>query len=336
MTPTLECIETIQGHNDRVWDVKWSPNGMLLASCGTDKTIRIWGKEGNKWVCKSILQDGHQRTIRKLGWSPCGNMLASASFDATVCVWDKRSGEFESSATLEGHENEAKAAVWSQSGTYLATCSRDKSVWIWSVDEDGDFECAGVLSVHSQDVKDISWHPFEDLVASASYDNTVKLFKEDDGDWISFATLTGHSSTVWSVAWSKDGSRLVTGSDDKTIKIWRRFDPGNMEGVHTSGEDPTWKCVCTLSGYHSRPIYAVSWCHNTEMIAAASGDDSVSIFQEDLSAGDRAEPVFNLICRVRHAHEQDVNAVTWNPSVAGLLATCSDDGTIKIWKMTGE
>ena len=77
-------------------------------------------------------------------------------------------------------------------------------------------------------------------------------------------------------------------------------------------------------------------CHNTEMIAAASGDDSVSIFQEDLSAGDRAEPVFNLICRVRHAHEQDVNAVTWNPSVAGLLATCSDDGTIKIWKMTGE
>ena len=43
----MECVETIKGHNDRVWDVKWNPTGTLLASCGTDKSIRIWGKEGS-------------------------------------------------------------------------------------------------------------------------------------------------------------------------------------------------------------------------------------------------------------------------------------------------
>lgn len=31
-------------------------------------------------------------------------------------------------------------------------------------------------------------------------------------------------------------------------------------GVACSGTDPTWKCVCNLSGYHSRTIYDVAWC----------------------------------------------------------------------------
>ena len=47
MTPILECLEVLEGHSDKVWDVKWNPTGTLLASCSTDKTIRIWGKEGN-------------------------------------------------------------------------------------------------------------------------------------------------------------------------------------------------------------------------------------------------------------------------------------------------
>jgi len=68
------------------------------------------------------------------------------------------------------------------------------------------------------------------ILASSSYDNTIKMFKEDEDEWINVATLTGHSSTVWSCDWSRDGMRLVSGSDDKTIRIWKRFDPGNVEG----------------------------------------------------------------------------------------------------------
>lgn len=30
-------------------------------------------------------------------------------------------------------------------------------------------------------------------------------------------------------------------------------------GIPTVGNDPTWKCVCTLSGYHDREIYDISW-----------------------------------------------------------------------------
>jgi len=68
------------------------------------------------------------------------------------------------------------------------------------------------------------------MLASASYDNSIKLIKEYDGEWLVFATLTGHTSTVWSISWDKSGTRLVSGSDDKTIRIWQRFDVNNSEG----------------------------------------------------------------------------------------------------------
>ena len=43
---SLNLISELYGHNDRVWCVRWHPNGQTLASCGADKDIRLWAKEG--------------------------------------------------------------------------------------------------------------------------------------------------------------------------------------------------------------------------------------------------------------------------------------------------
>ena len=45
---SMSLIQDLHGHTDRVWSVAWNPNSGLagkpamLASCGGDKTIRVW------------------------------------------------------------------------------------------------------------------------------------------------------------------------------------------------------------------------------------------------------------------------------------------------------
>lgn len=178
------------------------------------------------------------------------------------------------------------------------------------------------------------WHPQLDILASVSYDNTIKLFKEDftDHDWICSNTLSSHDSTVWSLAFDKGGSRFATVSDDKTLKIWKEYKHNNKENIPTPNEQPVWKNICTLSGYHTRTIYDVSWCHLSDFIATACGDDAIRIFKESDMSNEN-EPTFEMVCLCEKAHNQDVNSVAWNPTIYGLLASCSDDGTIKLWKL---
>ena len=176
------------------------------------------------------------------------------------------------------------------------------------------------------------WNTEKDILASASYDDTVKIFKEDttSSDWICVASLAYHTSTVWSLSFDQTGERIVTCSDDKTLKIWQQYEPDNDKGIPTPDNEPVWKCVCTLSGYHSRTIYDVDWCKKTGLIVSACGDDIIRVFREE-SDSDKHQPTFSLVGSMENAHSEDVNCVQWSPSMPGIIASCSDDGSVKIW-----
>ena len=42
-----------------------------------------------------------------------------------------------------------------------------------------------------QDVKMVAWHPTGQVLVSASYDDTVKLWVDDGDEWVCQQTLTG-------------------------------------------------------------------------------------------------------------------------------------------------
>ena len=329
----MKEIAKFEDHQDRAWCVAWNPTGTILTSSSSDRSIRLYSRENDEWVSKNVLPEAHLRTVRYISWSPCGRYFASSSFDSTVNIWDGKGGSFENIATLEGHENEVKCVAWSPSGSLLATCSRDKSVWVWEKAEEDEYECLAILPEHTQDVKRVMFSPTSDYIVSASYDNTLKVFKEDDDDWVLSSTMTGHTSTVWCCAFDHSGQRVASGSSDSNLRIWRRYNPNNSQGVQTAGSDPSWKSVCVISGFHNGPVYDVSWCSLNDVIATACGDDTIRIFKETPDSDEHA-PTFELIHTISEAHTQDVNCVSWNPTKAGLLASSSDDGSVKIWDLS--
>mmetsp|Transcript_12155 Transcript_12155/g.15745 ORF Transcript_12155/g.15745 Transcript_12155/m.15745 type:complete len:340 (+) Transcript_12155:3-1022(+) len=336
----IEIEEELHAHDDKVWYCAWSPDGQSLATCSSDKTIRLWsqngslhsGEVGNKWHCITCLEDGHERTIRSCEFSLSGRLLTSASFDGTVGVWekDKKTGEWDMLATLEGHENEVKSLSWSVSGSYLATSSRDKSVWIWESLPDGDFECEAVLHGHTQDVKFVKWHPVEEHLFSCSYDDTIKIWANEADDWHCMATLTAHESTVWQFSFDSTGNRIVSCGDDGKAIVWKKFLDSSSSSVGT------WRSVCTIDVSQEDPVYTIDWSKDFRVFLTGSGDNVIKGYLEDegRTTGNPDCPSFVKDSEVNNAHTGDVNCIRWNPKETDIFASVGDDGAVKIWRYT--
>jgi len=161
----------LHGHDDRAWQLAWNPTKPLLASCSSDKTIRLYHYTDTNFSHLTTIETGHTKTVRSIAWSPSGTSLAAGSFDSTVSIWSQEldedgipsGAEWECSSLLQGHDTECKGISYSSSGNFMATCSRDKVVWIWEVLPDADYSCETVLMEHSQDVKCVAWHPSEEV-----------------------------------------------------------------------------------------------------------------------------------------------------------------------------
>lgn len=81
-------------HEDLIHDVAYDYFGKRLATCSSDRTIRVWDLDDNEeWRC-SAEWTAHTGSIWKVHWAApeYGQILASCSFDRTVCIWEEPEG----------------------------------------------------------------------------------------------------------------------------------------------------------------------------------------------------------------------------------------------------
>jgi len=222
----------MRGHMSQVWGLAFSSDGLILASCEQDTSLRIWSTRDGK-----ALQTWDNRAYQGLAFSPNAPLLAAAMKEGPIHLWDAVTGD--ARLTLEGHSAHPLSIAFSPDGRILASGSLDSTLRIWNVNTGKQ---ARIIRGHYDIVHAVSFSPDGSRLAFGAGGNGGLYILDVDTGKVR-QTFEGHTSRVVYTVFSPDGSTLVSGSWDATIRFWnaRTGKLNNTWRVNTWINDFRWK-----------------------------------------------------------------------------------------------
>ena len=203
-------VQEIANGQGAVHVVRFDPTGQRFV-CGTaDSNVIISVTETGETISSTNLKHG---PVLDAAWKD-ENCFAVGCDDGYVVIFDSNANDG-NPQELSGHTAIVNGLAWSTHGDYLASCSDDKTIRVWH-----DLEPT-VLKGHANPVYAVRWS-IHDVLASASFDNTVRLWDIQSGQCTH--VLTSHTMPIYSLCFAPDGEFLASGSVDQYIKFWKVSD----------------------------------------------------------------------------------------------------------------
>ena len=161
------------------------------------------------------------------------------------------------------------------------------------------------------------------LLGTVSADGTCRLWTDRDGnlEYECVGVLEGHRDEVNGLAFAPNAPLLATASDDGSAVVWDVSDGGGYVPVaHCSG--------------HGAEVYGVGWSADNAL-ATVAFDRTCKLWDVRCDGGS-ADPRSGAVCaRTLTGHGDDVVGVCFHPRDPRVLATGSDDGTVRVWDLRG-
>lgn len=293
-------LQILHEHRDEVWFLQFSQNGKYLASSSSDHSAIIWEVNVDGRFSLKHRLTGHQKPVSCVSWSPDDQQLLTCGLEEVVRRWDMSSGE-----CLHVYEKGGLGLVsceWSPDGKWVFSGITDKSIMMWDL-YGKEMDCwKGQKTLRISDLQITSNGK---MIITICKETVILLLDRESRA----EKLIEEDQTIVSFVLSGDNKFLLVSLVNEEIHLWSI--QGNI------------RLVAKYKG-HKRSRFVVRACFGgLDQAFVASGSEDSQVYIWHRGTGELIETL--------SGHSGAVNCISWNPANPHMLASASDDRTIRIW-----
>lgn len=352
-------------HTDTVRDLAWSADGKQLVSAAEDNLAIVWDVAAQDTV--RVLHD-HTDWVRTVAWHPSGDLLFTGCDDREIRIWNTRDWELRGAIVASywnsdqtfSPTNAVRNIAFNGNGSLISVSDIGSNMYLldsagslvmnwkqtiassvaaWRPDTDimlvggiGDSlffyqtseQGAVVQEVlrlseqlaltdrnsllydtdRNQNTTAVAWSPNGDLLASYCTDGTLRLF-DYSREVRTARVIPAEIRDVTALAWSPDNTQIAAASRQRVINIWQLYNDSLIFALPTPVQPLT-----------------IDWSPDGRLLAFAGRDNIIYIYDLQRRA----------YVRQLEGHTGTIRKVAWSPLPDGLLASASDDYTVRVWE----
>lgn len=304
---------TLQGHQGGVAQVRYSPDGRGIASCGADATIKIWSAHNGELL---HTLEGHLAGVSTIAWSPDSKVLASGSDDKLIRLWDVQSGKC-LPQPLVGHHNYVYSMAFSPKGNMLVSGSYDEAVFLWDV---RTARLMRSLPAHSDPVSGVDFVRDGTLIASCSTDGLIRIWDTATGQCLK-TLVHEDNAPVTSVQFSPNGKYVLATTLDSSVRLWNYVE-GRCLKTYQGHKNEKFS-MNTAFGLYGATGHVIAQHSQPRWAFVACGSEDGRIVLWDVSSKEILQEI--------SGHDGAVLGLSFCQQTEDLVS-CGSDTRIRIWR----